>query len=183
MEEAPEIIQGETCPICNQNTLILTEAERDIPFFGKVYLFSMNCTNEECKYSASDVETEESHEPSKYTFNVENITDLNARVIKSSEATVKVGSIASIEPGSASQGFVSNVEGVLRRIERQMESLYEAEDDNTLRDKLKNQIKKMKRILTGFDPITITISDPSGNSAIIHEKAVKSPLKAPKKKK
>ncbi len=183
MEEQPEIIQGETCPICNQNTLILTEAERDIPFFGRVYLFSMNCTNEECKYSVSDVETEESHEPSKYTFEVKTIEDLNARVIKSSEATVKVGSIASIEPGSASQGFVSNVEGVLRRIERQMESLYEMEDDNSLRDKLKNQIKKLKRVLTGFDPIIVTISDPSGNSAIIHENAVKTPLKVPKKKK
>jgi zinc finger protein len=182
MEEAPDVIGGETCPICNQNTLILTESERDIPFFGRVYLFSMNCTNPECKYSVSDVETEDSHEPSKYTFEVQAIEDLNARVVKSSEATVKIGTIASIEPGTASQGFVSNIEGVLRRVERQMESLYEMEDDNALRDKLKNQIKKMKRILTGFDSVIITISDPSGNSAIIHERAVKLPLKVPKKK-
>jgi zinc finger protein len=181
MEEAPDVIDGESCPICHQNTLILTESERDIPFFGRVYLYSMNCTNEECRYSVSDVETEETHEPSKYTFEVSGIDDLNARVIKSSEATVKIGTIASIEPGTASQGFVSNIEGVLKRLERQMESLYESEDDNAIREKLKKQIKKMKRILTGFDSVVVTISDPSGNSAIIHEKAVRTPLKIKKK--
>ncbi|MFT4309119.1 MAG: ZPR1 zinc finger domain-containing protein [Candidatus Woesearchaeota archaeon] len=181
MEEAPDIINGETCPICHQNTLILTESERDIPFFGVVYLFSMNCTNDECKYSMSDVETVESHEPTKYSLEVKTIEDLNARVVKSSEATVKIGSIASIEPGSASQGFISNVEGVLKRMLRQMESFYESEDDTAIKNKLKNKIKKLKRVMTGFDPITITVSDPSGNSAIIHDNAVITPLKKGKK--
>lgn len=178
----PDVVQGEECPICHQKTLTLTEAEREIPYFGRVYLFSMNCTNPTCKYSVSDVESEEEHDPMQYTLEIKNGEDLNARVIKSSEATVKIGRIASIEPGDASQGFISNVEGVLKRIERSIEIIINSEDDKDVRDKAKKQLKKIRRIMSGFDTVTISVSDPSGNSAIIHENVEKKPLKGSKKK-
>ncbi len=178
---APNIVTGETCPICGQKTLTLSEAERDIPFFGKVYLFSMNCSNPECKYSVSDVETEEQHEPSEYSLEVSKEEHLNARVIKSSNATVRVGRIMTITPGTASQGYISNIEGVLKRTQHALEMAYDMEDDNSNKKKLKNKLKKLRKVLYGSENITITISDPSGNSAIIHEDAVKKVLKSKKK--
>ena len=52
-EEAPAIINGELCPFCHNKTLTLAEAETDIPFFGKAYIFSMNCTS--YNYHKADV--------------------------------------------------------------------------------------------------------------------------------
>ncbi len=178
----PAVVSGEQCPICGKNTLTLTEAEREIPFFGKVYLFSMNCSNPECKYSVSDVEIEEEHEPSEYFLEVSKEEHLNARVVKSSNATVKIGRIMTITPGTASQGYISNVEGVLKRTQYALEMAYDMEEDNNNKKKLKNKMKKLRKVLFGSEPITITISDPSGNSAIIHEDAVKKSLKVKRKK-
>ncbi len=177
----PNVVTGETCPICGQKTLTLSEAEREIPYFGKVYLFSMNCSNPECKYSVSDVEAEEQHEPSEYSLEVSKEDHLNARVVKSSNATVKIGRIMTITPGPASQGYISNIEGVLKRTQNALEMAYDMEDDNSNKKKLKNKLKKLRKVLYGSESINITISDPTGNSAIIHEDAVKKKLKVKKK--
>jgi len=53
-EDEVESITGETCPICGKKTLTLMEAEREIPFFGKVAIFSMGCSD--CNYHKADVE-------------------------------------------------------------------------------------------------------------------------------
>jgi C4-type Zn-finger protein len=54
---------NEMCPFCNTPNLTLIEREMEIPYFGKVFLLSMRCSN--CKYSKSDVECSESKEPCK----------------------------------------------------------------------------------------------------------------------
>ncbi|MDK2849472.1 MAG: zinc finger protein [Candidatus Woesearchaeota archaeon] len=170
-----QTFEGETCPICNQKTLTLMESEREIPYFGKVILFSMNCSN--CHYHKSDVEIPERRDPVKYTFTVENEDDLKVRVIKSAEATVKIGKIATIEPGIASNGYISNIEGVLQRLKHQLEGILNTEDDPEVIKKTKAHLKKLRRVLWGSDPITITIIDPSGNSAIISDKAMMTKIK------
>lgn len=171
-EEVPSIINGQECPMCRQKTLTLIESERDIPYFGKVYLFSMSCSN--CKYHKADVEAENSGEPCKYTFVVESEEDLKVRVVKSSNATVKIGRIGSIEPGIGANGYVTNVEGLLNRLKHQLEVIKETDDDKGSVDIARTHLKKLNRVLWGSESIKIELTDPTGNSAIIHEKAVKS---------
>jgi len=174
-EQEPDIISGQECPMCKKNTLTLIESEKDIPYFGKVYLFSMSCSN--CKYHKADVESENAGEPCKYSFNVENEEDIKARVIKSSTASVKIGRIGSIEAGIASNGYVTNVEGLLNRLKHQLEVIKETDDDPSSVDTARNHLKKLNRVLWGSESIKIELIDPSGNSAIIHEKAIKSKAK------
>ena len=107
-EEKAEEISGQPCPMCRQKTLSLMDVEREVPYFGKVFLFSMTCSN--CKYHKADVEAAEKKEPCKYTFEISNEKDMKIRVVKSSEATVKIPHITTITPGPASQGFVTNIE-------------------------------------------------------------------------
>lgn len=168
-------IEHEMCPLCREKTLILTERETEVPYFGKVYLFSMTCDN--CKYHKSDVESIEQKEPVKYEFEISSEADMKVRVVKSSEATVKLPHLATISPGPASQGFVTNIEGVLNRVKYQVESAKEAEEDEEDRKKAKNILKKILNITWGREKQKLIIEDPSGNSAIISDKAVKSPLK------
>jgi len=169
-----ETISGEQCPVCNAKQLTLTEARKEVPYFGYCYLFSMDCAA--CGYHKADVEAEEQHEPCQYSFKLEKEEDLTVRVIKSSNATVKIGTIGSIEPGEAANGYVTNIEGLLNRLKNQIEHLkraaQEEEDEETV-NKAKNHLKKLLRAMWGQEPMMITLKDPSGNSAIISPKAEK----------
>lgn len=170
----PNIMGGQPCPMCSKNTLTLIEDERDIPYFGKVFLFSMSCS--ECKYHKADVEPAETQAPAKYVIEINSEEDMSIRVVKSSEATIKIPRIMSIEPGSSSNGYVTNIEGILNRAKVMLEKVRDNAEDNTERKKAKNLIKKVQDIMWGRESIKITLEDPSGNSAIISDKAVKSKL-------
>ena len=174
-QEAQEDFEHQPCPLCWQKTLILTERETEVPYFGKVYLFSMTCNS--CKYHKADVEATERKEPVKYEFEISSEDDLKVRVVKSSEATVKLPHIASITPGPAAQGYVTNVEGILNRVKYQIEVAKDAEEDEEGRKKAKNLLKKLLNITWGKEKQKLIIEDPSGNSAIISDKAIKSHFK------
>ena len=141
----------------------------------------MNCSN--CKFHKADVDTENSGNPTKITFEVSSEDDLKVRVVKSSNATVKIPRIMTIEPGEASNGYVSNIEGIFNRVKHQIESVRDNSDDNTERKKAKNLLKKIRKIMWGEEKIVITIDDPSGNSAIISDKSVVTKIKSSKKSK
>ena len=175
MTKQPEELTGQPCPICMKKTLTLTEAEREVPYFGKVLIFSMTCSN--CKYHKADLECMERHEPSKYTFEINKEDDIKVRVIRSSQATIKIPHITTVTPGPASNGYITNIEGIFNRVKTQVESLRDSSDDPADRKKAKNMLKKITKIMWGQQPQKIIIEDPSGNSAIISDKAEKTKLK------
>ena len=174
----PETITGQPCPLCREKTLELTEEDVEVPYFGRVSLFSMTCSN--CKYHKADIESAEKKEPSKYTFEISSEKDMKVRVVKSSEATVKVPHITTITPGPAAQGYVTNIEGILNRIKYQIETARDTAEDDEDKQKAKNFPKKLTKIMWGQEKQKIIIEDPSGNSAIISDKAEKSSLKGAK---
>ena len=181
-EENPQEtdFEQQSCPLCHEKTLILTERETEVPYFGKVYIFSMTCNN--CKYHKADVESIEQKEPVKYEFEISSEEDMKVRVVKSSEATVKLPHLATISPGPAAQGYVTNIEGILNRVKYQIEASKEMEEDEETKKKAKNLLKKLTRITWGQEKQKIIIEDPSGNSAIISDKAIKSALKVKSEK-
>lgn len=171
----PETMAGQICPLCHQKTLTLTEEDTEVPYFGKVFIFSMTCGN--CKYHKADIEAAEKKEPCKYTFEINNEKDMKVRVVKSSEATVKIPHVTTITPGPASQGFVTNIEGILSRVKYQIETARDTAEDDVDKKKAKNLLKKLMKIMWGQEKQKIIIEDSSGNSAIISERAEKIPLK------
>ncbi len=177
-----EKIENETCPMCSKKTLTMIEDEKDIPFFGKTLLFSMNCSN--CNFYPADVEAAEYRDPCKITFTTENEKDMNVRVIKSAEAHLKVPTLRmDIRPGPASNGYITNIEGLMNRFEKvikEQKELASAEGDKSAKTTAKNLLKKIWKIKCGDLPVKIVIEDPTGNSAIISEKAVVQKMK-PKK--
>lgn len=169
-------LKNQVCLFCKEKTLTLTEETYNIPHFGKCFLMSMNCTS--CSYNSSDVEAEERKPPTKQTFMLENKKDLNVRVIKSSEATVRVPQLKmEVTPGIASSGYISNVEGVLLRFKKIIEKERDGADDPSIRKHAKNLLKKLWKAELGEFPLKIIIEDPSGNSAIISDKTEVSKLK------
>ena len=167
-------IKGQLCPFCSENKCTLREEEIDIPHFGRVFVLSMEC--EGCGSRQSDVEPAERKEPCKYTFEVSSDDDLNVKVIKSGEATVKIPHIITMQPGPVSEGYITNIEGLLERVKKIVESSVESEEDDALRKKAKNMIKKLNKVILGRDKLKIIIEDSTGHSAIISDKAQKSKL-------
>ncbi len=167
-----EILEGERCPFCLKNTLTLRQAERDIPYFGNVVLFSMDCQNDGCGYHVSDLESVEDKGKVKCQFTIDSEDDMKVRVVKSSTAKITIPRITTIEPGENSSGYVTNIEGILSRVKKQVEDVRDNSDDPAEKKKAKNLVKKLTKIMWGQESITITLEDPKGNSGIISEKTV-----------
>lgn len=168
-------LKNQECPLCHKKTLTLREEETDIPYFGRTSLFSMSCQS--CLFKKSDVMAEEEKEPVRYSVEINGLEDLKIKIVKSSQATVKIPHLATIEPGIASEGFITNAEGLLQRVKEVIQSEYENEEDEDSKKKAKNLLKKLSNILVGREKVKIIIEDPSGNSAILSEKAAKERLK------
>ena len=143
-----EKLEKQPCPFCHKKTLTMTEEETDIPYFGKVFVFSAVCSNPECKYKVSDVEAAELKDPVKITFTIENQKDLDVRVVKSSSATVKIPQMRmDMRPGPAAEGFVSNVEGVLNKFEKIIEEQRDTAEDDKVKKHAKNLLKKLRKLV------------------------------------
>jgi len=169
-------LENQQCPICFSKNLTLTEEESEIPFFGRVYLFSMACSA--CKYHVSDVEAEEGKESTRYTFETSSDKDMNIRIVKSSTAMVKIPTLKmSMEPGPASIGFISNIEGLLDKFKEIIEQERDNAEEDEIKQHAKNLLKKIWKAKLGDLSLKIIIEDPSGNSAIISEKAKVEKLK------
>lgn len=169
-------LKNQVCHFCNEKKLTLTEETYNIPHFGRCFLMTMSCSN--CHFHKSDVEAEERKDPIKITFTIEDKKDLNVRVIKSSEATVKIPQMKmDVRPSIASSGYLSNIEGVLLRFKKIIESERDSTDDDTVRKNAKNLLKRLWKVELGDEKLKVIIEDPSGNSAIISDKAVNEKLK------
>ena len=170
-----EEMKNQPCPFCKKKTLTLIEENKEIPYFGKCYLMTMQCGN--CKYHKFDIESVERKDPVKYTFIVKDKDDLKVRVVKSAEATVKIPTLRmDVRPGIGASGYISNIEGVIRRFKKIIEGQRDNAEDDSVKKSAKNLLKRLWKVENGEMELKIVIEDPSGNSAIISEKAEVSKL-------
>lgn len=169
-------LSGQECTLCGEKKLTLREEEVDIPHFGRVFVLSAECAG--CGYRKADVEPAEKKEPCRYTLDVTSEDDLSIKVVKSGEATLKIPHILTQEPGPAANGYITNVEGVLERVKKILQSQLdsEEEEEEAAQQKLRNMIKKITKVIMGRESIRIIIEDLTGHSAIISEKAQRAKL-------
>jgi len=141
-----DVLKNQQCPFCGEKKLTLTEDELDIPFFGKVFLFSMVCSG--CGAKKSDVEAADHKEPVKITFETKNEKDLSVRVVKSSEAMLKIPQLKmDVSPGTGSDGYVTNVEGVLEKFKDILEQVKNDSEDDGEKEKAKTLLKKIWKMM------------------------------------
>ncbi|MCG7848012.1 MAG: ZPR1 zinc finger domain-containing protein [ANME-2 cluster archaeon] len=173
-EDLEPILTRTTCPLC-QSEIVLTWYADNIPYFGEILLTSAHC---ECGFRYADTMVLSQREPVKYTLRVESLADLDARVVRSTSGTIRIPELGiNIEPGSTSESYISNVEGVLCRIEDVlgMVSRWQDEPPQTT-DRAHEVLNALDKVKRGELDITIIIEDPLGNSAIISERASRQEL-------
>lgn len=154
------------CPSCGKE-IGATMEEVDIPHSGATIITTYKCAH--CGYKRSDVWHVEEREGTRLTFEFSGESDLSVRVVKSARATVRIPELGiEVKPGPASEGYISNVEGVLERMEDAMAGMKELLPKKD--GKLRELVSKINWFRQGKGGFTLVIEDPSGNSAIVSKK-------------
>ncbi len=169
-----------TCPGCMVGELKINTEEMAIPHFGTVVISSLICSS--CGYRSIDVMPVENRPPSRYMVEIRSKRDLDIRVIRSSTSTLRIPELGiTIQPGSAHEGYITNIEGVLSRVhgillqvERDLTN--RSEEFLDIQERMKRASDLMKRIEIAMDgyieedgSFSVILEDPQGNSAMISE--------------
>ena len=164
------------CPSCNGTGLDIAEVEYNVESFGPVLMSITRCIS--CGFRHSDVFSLLTHEPTATSVRVVSRGDLKIRVVRGNTATILVPELGvSIQPGLNNEGFISNIEGVLARIQDVVRFL--ARSLNGRRKQRAGQVlAKVERARKGRLKFTLILKDPFGNSTIISEKTKKRRMSA-----
>ncbi len=158
-----------SCPLCHDD-LVINWQKDNIPYFGEIMYISAKC---QCSFRFADTLSLSSKEPIRYEISVETQEDLDARVIRSTSGTIRIPDMGvTIEPGMASESYITNIEGVLHRVRNVLMTasrwVQEEEDKFSRSQEL---LRMLEEVIAGKKKILVIIEDPFGNSAIISKKA------------
>ncbi|MBQ6098756.1 MAG: ZPR1 zinc finger domain-containing protein [Methanobrevibacter sp.] len=158
------------CPVCSvEGKAKSIMKELEIPHFGKVLETSIQCPV--CGFKHSDIIALEQNDPAKYVLEI-NKNTLTVRVVRSQSATVSIPEIGiKVEPGPKSEGYVTNVEGILNRFEDAVKKALNLFDDAESQENGKNTLKEIQELKKGNGTATLIIQDPFGQSNIVSDSA------------
>ena len=163
------------CPICfSDEGLTMIAHTSEIPYFGEHTQLTILCPS--CGWKHTDFIPAEGKKPGAFSLEIEGIEMLSVRIIRSSSCTIKIEELGlEVEPGGATTGYVSNIEGVLNRFQGAVEMMYRqaktSNEKETIR-KCEGLIEKINLVKDGNLMVEITLLDPMGHSQILHENAV-----------
>lgn len=160
-----------SCPLCHEDLVINWQGD-SIPFFGEVMYISTSCCN--CGFRFADTMIMTQKDPMRFEMMVEGLEDLNARVIRSTSGTIRIPDLGiDVEPGSVSESYVTNIEGILERVRSVVVTATEwVKDEPEAYERGLELQKMLEDAIQGELPLRVIIEDPLGNSAIISEKAI-----------
>lgn len=144
----------------------------EIPHFNEVLITTIKCHN--CDYRHNDVLISSENTAAVHEFVISGIEDLDVRVIKSSSATIKIPELGiKIEPVSSGESLISNIEGIIKRIENVVEQAGRFNGNSGKNNLVREFLDSLDLVKNGKLTVTVVISDPLGNSAIISNKVKK----------
>ena len=153
------------CPSCDTESMLASQTEYEVEHFGSVLLSVLTC--QKCGYRHTDIITLREREPIHLTAKISSVEDLKMRVIKSGTATVSIPEFkATITPGPYSEGYISNVEGILERIEDALTFMLSTVKGKRLA-KGERMLKQIRLARESKPRFRLVIKDPLGNSAIV----------------
>ncbi|MCG7853466.1 MAG: ZPR1 zinc finger domain-containing protein [Methanosarcinaceae archaeon] len=163
-----------SCPLCHEDLIIQWQSD-NIPFFGEVMYITTRC---DCGFRFADTMILTQKEPVHYEITINCMEDLNARFIRSTSGTVRIPELGiDVEPGMASESYVTNIEGILDRIKDVVITATNwVKDDETKYARGLEVQNVLDDAMNGKGKLTVVIEDPLGNSAIISDSAISRPL-------
>ena len=163
------------CPVCfSENGLTMIANTSEIPYFGEHTQLTILCPS--CGWKHTDFIPAEGKKPGACSLNINNSDMLSVRIIRSSSCTVRIIELGlEVEPGGATTGYVSNIEGVLNRFEDAIRLMYrqsKLSNEIEIVEKCEKLFEKIKQVKNGEKTVVLTLLDPMGHSQILHKDAV-----------
>ena len=161
------------CPQClKDDALTMLAMSSEIPYFGEHTQITVIC--ESCGWKHTDFIPSDGEKPGYSSLIVDNPEKCSARVVRSSSGTIRIPQLElEVSPGGSSSGFVSNVEGVIKRFEDAVGSILRgnADDEKIVQASLE-LLESLRKMKTGSSHFLIELLDPRGRSQIIHNDAI-----------
>ncbi len=158
------------CPQCEKPASIIQVPET-VPLFGQILLQTIVCAH--CGFKWSDVMSVDVRDPCGYEARVSRESDLSTKLIRNSSGTVEIPELGVLlEPGALSEGFFTNMEGLLERVENVLAMIIRSSSG----EQHQNAQEVMKKLLlckSGKLPFTVRVLDPYGGSALIGDRVKK----------
>ncbi len=155
------------CPACQGMGLEYNAETVDLPYLGESLETMLRC--KACGYRHTDFILTETKEALRLTYPIVDADAMSVRVVRSSSGTVRIPELGiDIEPGIASDAYITNIEGILVRIESILDQIHRDAEDAQQRaavEKLQDTFMRMRE--GRAEPHHLVIEDPFGNSAII----------------
>ena len=168
-ERKPQLLLEEMgiCPICGKKTLKVSVYLYEVSYFGKILLFSGECSS--CGYKYRDVRLAESQAPRKIIVRVEGERQLRYLLIKSAATAVIIKEREyEMVPGPASTGFITTVEGILHRFKEALNVICGGEGAGST--VCEEEREWLDRAIEGKEKFTMILCDYEGGSAVKGEK-------------
>lgn len=159
------------CPACGVDGIATSMMkEIEIPHFGKVLETTILC--EKCGFKHSDIISLEQNDPARYSLEISEDT-LSTRVVRSQSATVTIPEIGvKVEPGPKSEGYVTNVEGILTRFESAVKTALNMFDDDESQKNAEMILAEIEELVNGNKKATLIIDDPFGQSNVVSDDVI-----------
>ena len=163
------------CPVCGgKNTATYTTQTHELAYFGEIVESTIQC--EKCGFRHNDILATEQKDPAKHSLIISK-KNLDSRVVRSQSATVSLPEIGiKVEPGPKSEGYISNVEGVLIRFKEATERALNMFTDAASQENGKKVLENINKVLDGEMETLLLIEDPFGQSKIMDVRAKTEPL-------
>ncbi len=168
---APLQVLSAECPMCHQ-ALAIIQVPETIPLFGQIVIQTMRCSH--CSYKFSDVMSVEFRGPIGFEARIEEEKDLHTKLVRNSSGTVEIPELGFLlEPGPMAEGFYTNMEGLLERVDGILKYLSSNADSEKQKSLAKELLQKSLKFRAGKLPFTVIVKDPFGGSALIGQKVTK----------
>ncbi len=155
-DEQPTTVE---CPSCGANLFAILY-ETEIPSEGHIMIQTFTCHS--CLYKKSNIFPSDPGKRTKLTFKVNDKASLNTMMYRSPSAFVYIPEIgAEISPGEKSTGYITTVEGIIRRLQEYIHLM--PYDDEGEFEKVKATLESAGE---GKFPFTLVIEDETGKSSI-----------------
>ena len=164
------------CPICfSEATLKMIAHSSEIPYFGEHTQITMIC--EGCGWKVTDFIPADGKKPGAWSLTVDSEEHMSTRVVRSSSCTVRISELGlEVSPGGSSTGYVSNIEGVLKRFEDAVGTIKRQserdQEDPDIVTRCNEMLTLINLVRTGSYSVTLELLDPVGHSQILHDDAV-----------
>ena len=163
------------CPICfSEEGLTMIAHTSEIPYFGEHTQLTILCPS--CGWKHTDFIPAEGKKPGAWSLEIDNSEMLSVRIVRSSSCTIRIEKLGlEVDPGGATTGYVSNIEGVLNRFEGAIQLMYRqsiASKEQEIVKKCELLLKKIDLVKSGDLVVEMTLLDPMGHSQILHSNAI-----------